>query len=138
MIESHRLKNIVIFFQTILSFVLLRKVINVYNDLARKYGNVTVKDLRKCEKLEYKKNRLKLDIDFLSNWKQLGVYPKGLFFRLLNVSNKDASSICKRLLRSAINKHNKELQHILKESSISKNFYLNNFLLLTSTSLKNL
>ena len=138
MIESHRLKNIVIFFRTILSFVLLRKVINVYNDLARKYGNVTVKDLRKCEKLEYKKNKLKLDIDFLSNWKQLGVYPKGLFFRLLNVSNKDTSSICKRLLRSAINKHNKELQHILKESSISKNFYLNNFLLLTSTSLKNL
>ena len=43
MIETRRLKNIVIFVQTILSFVLSRKIINIYNDIARKYGNVTVK-----------------------------------------------------------------------------------------------
>ena len=43
MIETFRLKNVAIFLQTILSFVLPRKIINVYNDLARKYGNVTVK-----------------------------------------------------------------------------------------------
>ena len=43
MIETRRLKN-VIFVQTILSFVLSRKIINIYNDIARKYGNVTVKD----------------------------------------------------------------------------------------------
>ena len=47
MIETHRLKNVVIFVQTILSFVLFRKIINIYNDIARKYGNVTVKDFRK-------------------------------------------------------------------------------------------
>ena len=50
------------------------------------------------------------------------LYPKFLFFKLLNVSNKDVLSICKRLLCSAINKRNKELQHILKELSISDNF----------------
>ena len=60
MIETRRLKNVVIFIQTILSFVLSRKIINIYNDIARKYGNVTVKDFRKHEKLEYKKNKLKL------------------------------------------------------------------------------
>ena len=54
-------KNVVIFIQTILSFVLSRKMINIYNDIARKYGNVTVEDFRKYEKLEYKKNKLKLD-----------------------------------------------------------------------------
>ena len=43
MIETHRLKNVVIFIQTILSFVLSRKIINIYNDIARKYGNVTCK-----------------------------------------------------------------------------------------------
>ena len=41
MIETRRLKN-VIFVQTILSFVLSRKIINIYNDIARKYGNVTI------------------------------------------------------------------------------------------------
>ena len=52
MIEMHCLKN-VIFIQIILSFVLSRKIINLYNIIARKYGNVTVKDFCKYEKLEY-------------------------------------------------------------------------------------
>ena len=121
MTETRRLKNVVIFIQTILSFVLSRKIINIYNDIARKYGNVTVKDFRKYEKLEYKKNKLKLDIYFLNNCKQLGVYPKFFLFKLPNVSSKDALSIRKRLLRSAINKHNKELQHLSKELSLSEN-----------------
>ena len=52
--------------------MLSRKIISVYNELAWKYGNVTVKDFCKYEKLQYKKNKLKLDIDFLNNCKQLG------------------------------------------------------------------
>ena len=50
------------------------------------------------------------------------MYPKFLIFKLSNVSNKDALSICKRLLLSAINKCNKELQHLSKELSLSENF----------------
>ena len=92
--------------------MLSRKIINVYNDL----------DFHKYEKLEYKKNELKLDINFLNNFKQLGVNPKFLIFKLSNVSNKDVPSIRKRLLRSTINKFYKELQDVLKESSISENF----------------
>ena len=115
--------------------MLSRKIRNIYNDLAQKHGNVTVKDFRKYEKLEYKKN--KSDIDFLNNWKQLGLYPKFLFFKLPNVSNKDASSIHKRVLRSAINKRNKKLQHVFKNLVYPKTFCLNSFLLLASTSLKN-
>ena len=121
MIETRRLKNVVTFIQTVLSFVLSRKIINIYNDISRKYGNVTVKDFRKYEKLEHKKNKLKLDIDFLNNCKKIGVYPKFLIFKLPNVSNKDALSIRRRLLRSASNKHNKDLQHFSKELSLSVN-----------------
>ena len=50
------------------------------------------------------------------------MYPKFLTFNLPNVSNKYASSICKRLLCSIINNCNKELQHVLKELSVSENF----------------
>ena len=122
MIETRCLKNVFVFFQTILSFVQSIKIINIYNDIVRKCGNVTVKDFRKYEKLEHKKKKLKLDIDFLNNYKQLGMYPKFLIFKLPNVSNKDAVSICKRLLCSAINKRNKELQHVSKDLSLSGNF----------------
>ena len=38
----------------------------------------------------YSTKIIKLDIDFLNNCKQLGVYPKFLIFKLPNVSNKDA------------------------------------------------
>ena len=125
MIETRRLKSVAIFFRAIISLVLSRKIINIYNNLAQKQGNV-------------KKNKLKLGIDFLNNYKQLGVYPKFLIFKLPVVSNKDASSIRKRPLRSATSNRNKELQYVLKELSLSKMLYLNSFLLLTSTSLKNL
>ena len=49
------------------------------------------------------------------------LYLKFLIFKLPNVSNKDALSICNRLLCSAINKRNKELQHLSKELSLSEN-----------------
>ena len=55
MIEARRLKNVVIFIQTVLSFVLSRKVINIYNDIAQKYGNVTGKDFQKHEKIRVQK-----------------------------------------------------------------------------------
>ena len=102
-------------------FLLSRKIINIYNDIARKYGNTTVKHFRKYDKLQYKNNKLKLKIDFLNNCKQLCVYPKFLIFKLPNVSNKDAVSIRKRLLHSAINKRNKELQQVSKDLSLSEN-----------------
>ena len=97
-----------------------------------------VNDFHKYEKIEYKKNKLKLNIKLLNNCKKLSVYSKFLIFKLPNVSNKDFSSIRKRLLPSAIKNRNKELQHVLKQLSTSENLYLNSFLLLTSTSLKNL
>ena len=119
MIEMRPLKSVNIFFQTILSFVLSRKIINIYKDIARKYGNITVKDFRKYKKLEYKKNKLKLGINFLNNYKQLGVYLKFLIFKLSNVSNKDTLSICKRILCGAINKLNKGRQLFSKELSLN-------------------
>ena len=122
MLETHRLKNVVIFLQSILHFILSRKIIKIYNDIARKHGNVTVQDFRKYEKLKYKHNKLKLDIDFLNNCKQLGVYLKFLIFKQLNVSNKEVLSICQRLLHSAINNRNGELQPVSKELSLSKIF----------------
>ena len=75
MIETSFLENVVFSILRILSFALSRKIINACNDIGRKYGNFTVKDFRKYEKLEYKKKKLILDIDFLNNWKQLGLYP---------------------------------------------------------------
>ena len=42
MIETRCLKNAVIFIQTVLSFVMSGKIINTYNDIARKYGELVL------------------------------------------------------------------------------------------------
>ena len=110
------------FFQTVLNFVLSRKIIHIYNDIAQKYGNGTVKDFRKYEKLKCKQNKLKLDIDFLNICKQLSVYAKFLILKLPKVSNKDALLIRKRLFLSANNKRTKELHHVSKELRQSETF----------------
>ena len=55
------------------------------------------------------------------------MYLNFLIFKLPNVSNKDASSIRKRLLCSASNKHNKDLQHVLEDLSISDNLLSKEF-----------
>ena len=60
MTETRHLKNVAIFIQTILRFVLSRKIINISNDIAQNYGNITVKDFWEYERLEYNKNKLKL------------------------------------------------------------------------------
>ena len=47
MIETGRLKNVVIFIQKNLRFVLSRKIINIYYDIAPKYGNINNNDYNK-------------------------------------------------------------------------------------------
>ena len=138
MIETRRLKIVVIFIQTVLSFVLSRNIINIYNDIAQKYGNVTVKDFRKDEKLENTKNKLKLYIKFLKNCKQLGVYPKFLIFKLPNVSNKTLYQFVKDSFVAPSTSVINNCNIFQKNSVYSKTFYLHSFLLLTSTSLQNL
>ena len=137
MIETRRQKNVVIFIQTILSFVLSIKIINTYNGIARKYGKVTVKDFLKYEKLEYKKNKLKLDIDFLSNCKQLGIQNSlSLNCRMFLIKTiyqfVKYSFVTPSI--SVINNSN-----IFQKNSVyPKTFCLHSLLLLTSTSLQNL
>ena len=85
MSESRRLKNAAIFFQTILRSMLSRKIVYIFNDVARKHENFAVKDFRKYVKLKYQQNKLKLDINFLNNCKQLGLFPNFLIFKLTNI-----------------------------------------------------
>ena len=138
MIETCRLKNVVIFIQTILSFVLSRKIINIYNDIARKYGNVTVKDFQKYEKLEYKKNKLKLDIDFLNNCESLVCIWNSLFLNCRMFLTKTLYQFVKDSLVAPPTSVIKNSNIFQKNSVYPKTFYLHSFLLLTSTFLQNL
>ena len=49
MIETRPLKNVILI-QTVLSFLLLKRIINIYKHFVLKYGNVTVKDFQKFVK----------------------------------------------------------------------------------------
>ena len=51
MIKTRRLKNGVILFLNNYKICAVRNIINIYDDLARKHGNVRVKDFHKYSKL---------------------------------------------------------------------------------------
>ena len=136
MIETSFLENVVFSVLRILSFALSRKIINACNDIGRKYGNFTFKDFCKYEKLEYKKKKLILDIDFLNNWKQLGLYPKFQNFQMFLIKTL-YQFVSESFVAPSISV-TKNSNIFQKNSVYRKTFYLHSFLLLTSTSLQNL
>ena len=138
MTETRRSKNIITFIQTISSFVLSWKIINIYNDIARRYGNAIVRDFRKFKKLEHKNNKLKLDINFLNNCKQLGVYPKFLILNCRMFLVKTLYQFVKDFFVAPSISVIKNSNIFQKTSVYPKTFYLKSLLLLTSTSLQNL
>ena len=131
-------KSVVIFSQTILSFALSRKIINIFNDVAWKYRKVTVKDFRKYEKLEYKKNKLKLDINFLNNCKQHSLFRSSLSLNCRMFLIKRPYQFVKDIFAVPSTRIIKNLNMFQKISVYPKTFYLNSFPLLTSTFLQNL
>ena len=64
MIKMGRLKNVVIYIKRILSFALLRKIINICDDNAWKYGD-----------LKNKSNKVNKTIGLL--WKLENILPRG-------------------------------------------------------------
>ena len=138
MIQTRRWKNVVIFLQTILSLLLSREYINIYNDIAQKYGNVTVKDFRKYKKLEYKKKKLKLDIDFANNCKQLLCIRNSLSLNCQMFLIKAFYQFVKNSFVAPSISIIKNCNIFPKNSVYPRTFYLRSFLLLTSTSLQNL
>ena len=98
----------------------------------------TFKDFREHEKLKYKQNKLKVEIDFLNNRKQRGVYPKFLIFdfrmfqiKMLYQYIKDSFAV------PSINAI-KNFNMSQKNSVNPKSFYPNSYLLLTSIFLADL
>ena len=85
--------------------MLLRTFGKLIHDLAHKYeGVVSISDFRKWEKLSIKKRKAELDINFLKNCQQFGVFPKYLCFNIPHANAKDTRAVRKSLLRSALSK----------------------------------
>ena len=79
---SCKLKQVVIDFRIIISLVLLRHFGKIAVDIAQKYESIDFAELRKAEKLHLKTKKAELDVNFLSNCKNLQVIPKFLCFCL--------------------------------------------------------
>ena len=139
MTQTRRLKN-VLFIEKICekkSFVPSKRIRNVFNDIERIYGNVTVKDFQKYEKLEYKNNKLKLGIfstianNLVCIRNYLSLNCRMFLIGMLYQFVKDS------FVASSINII-KNFNIFQKNSVYPKTFYLQSFLLLTSLSLQNL
>ena len=88
--------------------MLSRNFGNIMHDIAQNYININVSDLRKLQKLHIKQNKAQLDINFLINCKNFGVFPKFINVYLPNVDEKDMYGIKKKLRNNAIHKRIRE------------------------------
>ena len=103
------LKKCVLFIKLIIHLVLVRKFGNILHDLAQKYGDsFTKSDFRKLEKLNIKVNKARLDINYLKNCQNFHVFPKFICFNIPTVNKEDSIYIKRKLLKSALQKRQKE------------------------------
>ena len=97
-------KSVFLFLKILVSLVLSRHFGNIIHDIAQNYMHINVNDLWKLEKLQIKRNKAQLDINFLITCKNFGVFSKIINVYLLNVDEKDMSGIKKKLQKNAIHK----------------------------------
>ena len=110
-------KPVVLFLKIISLFIVQRNFGNIIYDYVQKYNTLKIEQLRKYEKLKIKIRKAELDVTFLKNCQTFNVTPKFLTINLPNVSSYDLQFIKKRLLRSAVNKRNKELRSLKRDLS---------------------
>ena len=118
--SQFRIKTVVLVLKLIVTLILNRPFGAIIHDIAEKYEEIGVVDLRRLEKLTLKQKKGELDITFLKNCQNFHVFPKFLNFNIPYSNNRDDNAIRKRLLRSAIRKRiseEKKLgQNLEKES----------------------
>ena len=105
-----KLKSVVLFLKILVNLVLSPNFGGIIHDIA--------------QKLHIKRNKAQLDINFLSNCKNSGVFPK-FIVHLLNVDKKDMYEIKKKLRNNAIHKQIRERNMENMELQIKHN--VNNF-----------
>ena len=104
----NKFKGVVLFLKILVTLVLLRGQGCIIHDIARKYKDINVSDLRKLEKLHIKRNKSQLDINFLINCKTFGVFPKFIYVNIRNIDEYDTLCLKKKLRNNAIHKRIRE------------------------------
>ena len=86
--------------------------------LNRRYGNTCIGMYRRLEKLYYKVNKTKLDLEFLGKCKAYNIIPKFLYFKIHNpnIRNSKTYQSCQfKLLNLETNNKNCFLKQLVTE-----------------------
>ena len=113
-----KFKTLVILTKFLAALLVCRPFGSIIKDIAEKYEQLNVADLRKLEKLTLKWKKAELDLTFLKNCKLFGVYPKFVIFPIPTQHQQDAPNIRKRLLKSAIHRRTTDRAQLGKEKDI--------------------
>ena len=112
---SYSFKSVVLFLKILVTLVLSRGYGCIIHDIARKYKDINVSDLRKLEKLHSKRNKSQIDINFLINRKTFGAFPKFIYVSIRNIYEYNTLCLKKKLRNNAIYKR------ILERNTFDKN-----------------
>ena len=102
------------FLKILVTLVLLRGCGCIIHNIARKYKDINVSDLRKLEKLHIERNKSQLDIIFSISCKTFGVFPKFIYVNIRNIDEYDTLCLKKKLRKNAMTRK----LEILKQLSV--------------------
>ena len=93
-----------------------------------RYGNETLKQIRRIERLDFKRKKSQLDLDFLLECQRRNVVPNFLYFKLANRRLQTSHEYlnCQRILLEAeIAEKRRNIRRIDKELLLKKSIALN-------------
>ena len=70
-------------------------------DITRKYGQQTLKNFRKLQKLQLQRNKSQCDLEFLQQCKLSGVFPKFIYFKT-SIRNFNSSRLYVSILHKCL------------------------------------
>ena len=97
---------------------------NFMNLFRTRYNNDTVKLIRKVEKLDFKRKKSELDLEFLLDCQRRNVVPNFLYFKLANRRLQTSMEFlnCQRILLEA-EKNDETPNRSIKNSHSKRRFY---------------
>ena len=107
-----------VYFYLFIVWIRFPKSSSLQEIIRHRYGNDTVKLVRKMEKLDFKHRKCQLDLDFLLDCQRHNVVPNFLFFKLANrrLQTSEKYRSCQHfLLNSEIEEKRRNIQGLENE-----------------------
>jgi hypothetical protein len=116
-----------VYFYLFITHIRFPKTKSLHEVIRERYGEETVKLIRRMERVDFKRKKTQLDLDFLLECQNRNIVPNFLYFKLANrrLRTSDEYLHCQRILLEAeISEKRRNIRRLDKELLLKKTIVL--------------